>query len=329
MKVKLPEGFIRSYIGLALIAPLLLLPLLIQNPYILNLVIIATIFVSLALGLNIVVGYGGLLDLGYVAFFAIGAYTTAILYGTLHLNLLLAIILSVLLAGLFGALLGFPTLGLRGDYLALVTLAFGEIVRIVLNNADPITNGPKGISIDLLINKNILYYVAIAMAVGLIIIAHRIKYSQIGLQLMAVREDEVAARNLGMDTVKIKLFAFTAGAAFAGLVGAFFAMSQGFVSPESFTFWQSVMILAMVIIGGLASIGGVILGALIITILPELGRLGVMFFGIDNSIANVIEQYRMLFVSGLLLVIIVLKPEGILPSRHRKAELENIEGGKT
>ena len=146
---------------------------------------------------------------------------------------------------------------------------------------------------------------------------------------MAVREDEVAARNLGMDTVKIKLFAFTAGAAFAGLVGAFFAMSQGFVSPESFTFWQSVMILAMVIIGGLASIGGVILGALIITILPELGRLGVMFFGIDNSIANVIEQYRMLFVSGLLLVIIVLKPEGILPSRHRKAELENIEGGKT
>lgn len=324
MKIKIPDGQIRPYIGLALLLPTLFLPLLLPNPYILNLVIIAAIFVSLALGLNIVVGYGGLLDLGYVAFFAIGAYTTAILYGSLHINIFVAIIISILLAGLFGALLGFPTLGLRGDYLALVTLAFGEIVRIVLNNADPITNGPKGISIDALISKNMLYYAAIVMAVGLVILARRIKYSQIGLQLIAVREDEVAARNLGLDTVKIKLFAFTAGAAFAGLVGAFFAVSQGFVSPESFTFWQSVMILAMVIIGGLASVGGVILGAVIITIVPELGRLGVMFLGIDNSIANIIEHYRMLFVSGLLLLIIVLKPEGILPSRHRKAEIKNI-----
>lgn len=318
----IPEK-LRGYTGLLWLVPLLSLPFLIHNQYILGLVIVAAIFICLALGLNIVVGYGGLLDLGYVAFFAIGAYTTAILYGSFHWNIFIVIIISVILAGIFGFLLGFPTLGLRGDYLALVTLAFGEIVRIVLNNTDAITNGPKGLSVDILLNKTSLYYIALAMIVLLLFLAHRIKYSQIGLQLIAVREDEVAAKNLGLDTVKIKLFAFVSGAAFAGLTGAFFAVSQGFISPESFTFWQSVMILAMVIIGGLASIGGVVLGAVIVTIIPEFGRLGVMFFGIDHSIANTIEQYRMLFVSGLLLLIITLRPEGILPSRHRKAELEN------
>lgn len=315
---------IKKFAGLLWFVPLLILPLFTTNPYILNLITVAAIFACLALGLNIVVGYGGLLDLGYVAFFAIGAYTTAILYGSLHLSLVIVIPLAIILSGIFGFLLGLPTLGLRGDYLALVTLAFGEIVRIVLNNADALTNGPKGLSIDILVNKSLLYYIALAMIVLLLYLAHRIKYSQLGLQLIAVREDEVAAKNLGLNTVRIKLFAFVSGAAFAGLTGAFFAISQGFISPESFTFWQSVMILAMVIIGGLASIGGVILGAIIVTLIPELGRLGVMFFSIDNNIANAIEQYRMLFVSGLLLLIIVLRPEGILPSRHRKAELENV-----
>jgi branched-chain amino acid transport system permease protein len=324
IKTILKNEKIKKFAGLLWFVPLLALPLFTSNPYILNLITVAAIFACLALGLNIVVGYGGLLDLGYVAFFAIGAYTTAILYGTLHLSLVIVIPLAIILSGIFGFLLGLPTLGLRGDYLALVTLAFGEIVRIVLNNADALTNGPKGLSVDVFVNKSLLYYIALAMIVFLLYLAHRIKYSQLGLQLIAVREDEVAAKNLGLNTVRIKLFAFVSGAAFAGLTGAFFAISQGFISPESFTFWQSVMILAMVIIGGLASIGGVILGAVIVTLIPELGRLGVMFFSIDNSIANTIEQYRMLFVSGLLLLIIVLKPEGILPSRHRKAELENV-----
>lgn len=324
IKTILKNEKIKKVARLLWFIPLLALPLFTNNPYILNLITVAAIFACLALGLNIVVGYGGLLDLGYVAFFAIGAYTTAILYGSFHLSLIIVIPLAIILSGIFGFLLGLPTLGLRGDYLALVTLAFGEIVRIVLNNADALTNIPKGLSVDILVNKSLLYYIALVMIVFLLYLAHRIKYSQLGLQLIAVREDEVAAKNLGLNTVRIKLFAFVSGAAFAGLTGAFFAISQGFISPESFTFWQSVMILAMVIIGGLASIGGVILGAIIVTFIPELGRLGVMFFSIDNNIANAIEQYRMLFVSGLLLLIIVLKPEGILPSRHRKAELENM-----
>ena len=309
----------------------------------------AILYVFLALGLNIVVGFAGLLDLGYIAFYAVGAYTWALLASPhfgLHLPFWAILPIGAGLACMAGVLLGSPTLKLRGDYLAIVTLGFGEIVRIFMNNLNApinITNGPQGITlIDpvniaglkfsgntpvlgyLLSGPQKYYFLLVALAIVVIIINLRLQHSRIGRAWQAIREDEVAAKAVGINTRNIKLLAFAMGASFGGIAGGIFAAMQGFVSPESFSLMESVMILAMVVLGGMGHIPGVILGAVLLSILPEALRYGVgpaqvALFGkqlIDP------ESLRML-VFGLALVLVMrFKPAGLWPSPDRQRELQ-------
>jgi branched-chain amino acid transport system permease protein len=338
-------------IGIVLV---LALPLLLQsqgNAWV-RIADIALLYVMLALGLNIVVGYAGLLDLGYVAFFAIGAYLFALLGSPhltdtfpaikamfpngLHVSLLVVVPLALLVAGLFGALLGAPTLKLRGDYLAIVTLGFGEIIRVFLNNLDHpvnITNGPKGITaIDpvhfwgLNLGKalkfdgfsissvTLYYYLFLMFVIFTIIISHRLQVSRIGRAWMAIREDEIAAKAMGINTRNMKLLAFGMGASFGGVSGAMFASFQGFVSPESFSLMESVMIVSMVVLGGIGHLPGVILGAILLAALPEVLRyvaapLQSMTGGrLDASIL------RQLFIALAMIIIMLVRPRGLWPS---------------
>ncbi|MEO5573076.1 MAG: ABC transporter ATP-binding protein [Gammaproteobacteria bacterium] len=307
----------------------------------------ALLYVMLALGLNIVVGYAGLLDLGYIAFYAVGAYLYALLASPqfgLHLPFWAIIPLGAIVTGAFGAILGAPTLRLRGDYLAIVTLGFGEIVRIFLNNLDApinITNGPQGINrIDpIAVNDFALnqthelagfavpgifnyYYLFLALTLLIIFISLRLQDSRIGRAWVAIREDEVAAEATGINTRNIKLLAFVMGASFGGVSGALFAGFQGFISPESFNLFESVMILCMVVLGGMGNIPGVILGAILLTIFPEAMRYsGVVqeyFFGrllVDPA------DLRMLLFGLALILIMLFRPAGLLPSSRRRQEL--------
>ena len=308
----------------------------------------ALLYILLALGLNIVVGYAGLLDLGYIGFYAIGAYVYALLSSPhfgLHLPLWVVLPLGAMIAAFFGALLGAPTLRLRGDYLAIVTLGFGEIIRIFLNNLDTpvnITNGPQGINmIDPITVAGIqlsqthtvagiqlsstysYYYLFLVLTLLLIFISIRLQDSRIGRAWVAIREDEVAAAAMGINTRNVKLLAFAMGAAFAGLSGGLFAGFQGFVSPESFNLMESIMVLCMIVLGGMGNIAGVILGALILTILPEalryLGPLQELLFG--RVLADPTDLRMLIF--GMALVLIMLyRPAGLLPSRRRARELQ-------
>ena len=339
---------------------LLVLPLLLQqggNAWV-RILDMALLYVMLALGLNIVVGYAGLLDLGYVAFFAVGAYLAALLGSPhlaeafpwiaaafpagLHLPIWAVIPLAAALAGLFGILLGAPTLKLRGDYLAIVTLGFGEIIRVFLNNLDRpfnLTNGPKGISeidsikffgLDLGKNHEIFglevnsvsmyYYLFLALVIFSVIICHRLQNSRIGRAWMAIREDEIAAKAMGINTRTLKLLAFGMGATFGGVSGAMFAAFQGFVSPESFSLMESVMIVAMVVLGGIGHLPGVILGALLLAALPEVlrhvaGPLQALTDGrLDSSIL------RQLLIALAMITIMLLRPRGLWPSpEHGKS----------
>jgi branched-chain amino acid transport system permease protein len=332
----------------------LALPLLLQtqgNAWV-RIADIALLYVMLALGLNIVVGYAGLLDLGYVAFFAIGAYLFALLGSPhltdtfpaikamfpngLHVSLLVVVPLALLVAGLFGALLGAPTLKLRGDYLAIVTLGFGEIIRVFLNNLDHpvnITNGPKGITaIDpvhfwglnlgkalkfdgfTISSVTLYYYLFLMFVIFTILISHRLQVSRIGRAWMAIREDEIAAKAMGINTRNMKLLAFGMGASFGGVSGAMFASFQGFVSPESFSLMESVMIVSMVVLGGIGHLPGVILGAILLAALPEVLRyvaapLQSMTGGrLDASIL------RQLFIALAMIIIMLVRPRGLWPS---------------
>ena len=309
----------------------------------------AILYIFLALGLNIVVGFAGLLDLGYIAFYAVGAYAYALLASPhfgIHWPFWIILPFGALLACVFGVLLGSPTLKLRGDYLAIVTLGFGEIVRIFMNNLNApvnITNGPQGITlIDPVAlgafkfsgTSEILgvavsgpqkyYFLLVALAILVIIINLRLQHSRIGRAWQAIREDEVAAKAVGINTRNLKLLAFAMGASFGGIAGGIFAAMQGFVSPESFSLIESVMILAMVVLGGMGHIPGVILGAVLLAILPEALRYGVapiqqLLFG---KVLVDPESLRML-VFGLALVLVMrFKPAGLWPAPERKAELE-------
>ena len=308
----------------------------------------AILYVFLALGLNIVVGFAGLLDLGYIAFYAVGAYTWALLASPhfgLHLPIWAILPIGAGLACIAGVLLGSPTLKLRGDYLAIVTLGFGEIVRIFMNNLNApinITNGPQGITLidpvtigGLKFSGNTqlfgltlsgpmkYYYLLVALAILVIIINLRLQHSRIGRAWQAIREDEIAAKAVGINTRNIKLLAFAMGASFGGIAGGVFAAMQGFVSPESFSLMESIMILAMVVLGGMGHIPGVILGAVLLSILPEVLRYGVgpaqmALFG--KQLVDP-ESLRML-VFGLALVLVMrFKPAGLWPSPERKREL--------
>src|SRR5207344_3417510 len=253
----------------------------------------ALLYTMLALGLNIVVGFAGLLDLGYIAFYAVGAYTYALLASPhfgVHLPWWVLLPMGAVLAAFFGVVLGAPTLRLRGDYLAIVTLGFGEIIRIFLNNLDQpvnITNGPRGIArIDPVAIDGVsfgvtdrigglaftgpikYYYLLLAMVVVVIFINVRLQNSRIGRAWEAIREDEIAARAMGINTTSMKLLAFALGASFGGVAGGMFAAIQGFISPESFVLVESVMVVSMVVLGGMGNIAGVILGAVLLSFVP-------------------------------------------------------------
>ena len=333
---------------------LLVLPLILQsfgNAWV-RIADLALLYVLLALGLNIVVGYAGLLDLGYVAFYAVGAYLFALMASPhladnfaafaamfpngLHTSLWIVIPVAALLAAFFGAMLGAPTLKLRGDYLAIVTLGFGEIIRIFLNNLDHpvnLTNGPKGLGqidsvkifgLDLgkrlelfgfdINSVTLYYYLFLVLVVVSIIICYRLQDSRIGRAWMAIREDEIAAKAMGINTRNMKLLAFGMGASFGGVSGAMFGAFQGFVSPESFSLMESVMIVAMVVLGGIGHIPGVILGAVLLSALPEVlryvaGPLQAMTDGrLDSAIL------RQLLIALAMIIIMLMRPRGLWPA---------------
>ncbi len=309
---------------------------------------LALLFTLLALGLNIVVGFAGLLDLGYIAFYGVGAYVYALLASPqfdLHLPFWAIVPLGALTACIFGVLLGAPTLKLRGDYLAIVTLGFGEIIRIFFNNLSQpvnITNGPQGISrIDpirigsfdfskseayfgLTFSGPIKYYYLLLVVLMISIVVNiRLQHSRIGRAWEAIREDEVAARAMGIDTTRMKLLAFAMGASFGGIAGGIFSSMQGFISPESFVLVESIMVLAMVVLGGMGNIWGVIVGALLLSFVPELLRhtiepLQRSLFG--RSIIEP-EVMRMLLFGLALVLMMRYRPAGLLPSAVRRREL--------
>jgi branched-chain amino acid transport system permease protein len=322
----------------------------------------AALYVMLALGLNVVVGFAGLLDLGYIAFYAVGAYMYALLASPhltsnfaalaamfpdgFHSSIWLVVPLGAAIAGFFGVLLGYPVLKLRGDYLAIVTLGFGEIIRIFLNNLNAplnITNGPQGITLidpvrigvtwpveifqvnfartlDLgfvrLPSVYLYYYLFLFLAVVTVIVCVRLQDSRLGRAWMAIREDDVAAKAMGINVRNVKLLAFALGATFGGVAGAMFAAFQGFISPESFTLHESILVLAMVVLGGLGHVPGVVIGAILLAGLPELLRHTVVpvqqaLFGqvlVDG------EVIRMLLYGLALVLIMLYRPQGLWPA---------------
>lgn len=339
----------KKWFGIALIVvALLVLPLALTQVGTawVRITNLAILFVFLSLGLNIVVGMAGLLDLGYVAFYAVGAYTWALLaspHFDLHLPFWVILPIGALLAGIAGAVLGAPTLRLRGDYLAIVTLGFGEIVRIFMNNLSApfnITNGPKGVTridgiqvgdlnfirTDTLFGIDFTgpakyYYVLLILLLFVIIVNLRLQNSRIGRAWVAIREDEVAAKAAGINTRNVKLLAFAMGASFGGVAGGMFAAMQGFVSPESFILQESIMILAMIVLGGMGNVWGVIAGALLLSFVPEFLRYTVepaqqALFG---RLLVEPEVLRMLIFGIALVLTMRFRPAGLWPeSRHRR-----------
>jgi len=291
------------YLSLLLI-PVAALPFF-AHDYVLDVAIISGIYIVLALGLNVVVGYTGLLNLGFVAFYAIGAYSYALLNTRLGIGFWSALPLSVLLTSAAGFLLAVPALRLRGDYLAIVTLGFGEIVRLVLNNWDSFTKGPNGISgieppyfFGTPISRlSYYYYLVLAFVLLAVFVMGRVQDSKTGRAWISIREDEIASAAMGIHTTLYKLYACAFGAFWAGLAGCLFAAKMRFVSPESFTFMESVLILCMVIIGGIGSISGVIAGAILLVFLPEVLR--------DA------QMYRMLVLGCALVFLMIFRPQGL------------------
>ena len=309
---------------------------------------LAILFTLLSLGLNIVVGYAGLLDLGYIAFYGVGAYTYALLASpqfNIHLPFWIILPIGALVACVFGVLLGAPTLKLRGDYLAIVTLGFGEIVRIFFNNLSQpvnITNGPQGISridpfrlggFNFSQNETLAglnfsgpvkyYYLLLLVLVVVIVVNVRLQDSRIGRAWQAIREDEIAAGAMGINTTRVKLLAFAMGASFGGIAGGMFSAIQGFFSPESFVLVESIMVLSMVVLGGMGNIWGVILGALLLSFVPEILRhtiepLQRSLFGKSFIEPEVV---RMLLFGLALMLMMLFRPAGLWPSKIRKREL--------
>ncbi len=383
----------RAYRSMALLlAGLLIFPFLAQqfgNSWV-RIIDMALLYIMLALGLNIVVGFAGLLDLGYIAFFAVGAYLTGLLASPqfaallesvvaqypalgnalvklmgpeivengIHLSVWLIVPLAAAVAGLFGALLGAPTLKLRGDYLAIVTLGFGEIIRIFMNNLnDPInfTNGPQGINlIDpirifgvslagepgsgamvklgalAIPSVNAYYFLFLFLCIVIVFITSRLQHSRLGRAWVAIREDEIAAKAMGINTRNVKLLAFSMGASFGGVAGAMFASFQGFVSPESFSLTESIAVLAMVVLGGIGHIPGVIMGGVLLAALPEVLRhvvepAQIMLFGKVLIEAEVLRQ----LLYGLAMVLIMLnRPAGLWPSPKHEDRPDAAETNK-
>lgn len=292
-----------------------------------NIMTTALMYVVLGLGLNIVVGVAGLLDLGYVAFYAVGAYSYALLNYNFDMGFWTVLPIGGLLAALLGIILGFPVLRLRGDYLAIVTLGFGEIIRLVLENWNDFSQGPSGIAniprpsffgMDMTFAGGItyIYYIILVLVVLTIFVVNRLQNSRLGRAWLALREDEIACEAMGIDKTKTKLIAFSLGAFWAGFVGVIFAAKTTFVNPASFTFLESAIILSIVVLGGMGSIIGVVIGALILILLPEYLR--------------ALSEYRMLAFGAILVVMMVFKPDGIISNVRRNYKFKglNVVEGK-
>lgn len=310
-KVLLPISAV--VVALAIVFPF------ITSLYQTNIMISALIYVILALGLNIVIGLGGMLHLGYAAFYAVGAYTYAILNRYFGVGFWVALPLGAGMSALFGVLLAIPVLRLRGDYLAIVTLGFGEIIRLVLNNWDTYTLGAAGMKgiarpnlFGFALNMHgaiiLTYFIVVALVIITVLIVNRMENSRIGRQWVAMGEDDVAARAMGVDTNRAKLRAFAIGAIWAGIAGVVFAAKTTFINPAGFRVWESVLVLCMVVLGGMGSIPGVIVGALILVLLPEYLR--------------VFSDYRLLIFGAILVVMMVFRPGGMIPKRRKLYRLK-------
>ncbi|SOZ35890.1 ABC transporter permease subunit [Cupriavidus neocaledonicus] len=356
---KVPAKTLAALIGFLVVA--LCAPFIVQTlggNYWVRVLDFALLYIMLALGLNIVVGFAGLLDLGYIAFYAVGAYLMALLGSPhlanqfewiqqlfptgIHLSMWFVLPLAILVAATFGVLLGAPTLKLRGDYLAIVTLGFGEIIRIFMNNLDRpvnITNGPKGITavdpvhifgFDFSKSHEIFglkfspvfmyYYLLVFLVIVIVFVCLRLQTSRIGRAWVAIREDEIAAKAMGINTRNIKLLAFAMGASFGGASGAVFGAFQGFVSPESFTLWESIYVLAIVVLGGMGHIPGVILGGVLLVGFQELLRVVAepIQTGVFGHVIVDAEVLRQLLFGLALVGVMLYRPAGIWPSPRKE-----------
>jgi branched-chain amino acid transport system permease protein len=287
-----------------------------------NIMISALIYIMLGLGINIVVGLAGLLDLGYVAFYAVGAYSYALLNYHFGLSFWLALPIGAATGAFFGILLGYPVLRLRGDYLAIVTLGFGEIIRLILENWNAFSFGPSGIAniprpgffgikMSLEQSSIFIYFLLIALVIFTIFVVNRLKDSRIGRAWIAMREDEVACQAMGIDRTKTKLTAFALGATWAGMAGVMFAAKTTFINPASFTIWESINVLCIVVLGGMGSILGVIFGALALILLPEYLR--------------AFSEYRMLLFGFILVTMMVFRPGGIISATRRTYKFKSLD----
>lgn len=284
------------------------------NLYQTNILISCLVYIVLGLGLNIVVGLAGLLDLGYVAFYAVGAYAYALCNMHWDVGFWFMLPVGAILGALLGLILGFPVLRLRGDYLAIVTLGFGEIIRLVLENWGDVTMGPSGISsiarpeffgtkLGVIGSTTYMYYIMLGLLVFTIFCVNRLQNSRIGRAWLALREDEIACQAMGIDKMKTKLMAFSLGATWAGMAGVVFAAKTTFVNPASFTFWESAIILSIVVIGGMGSIRGVIAGAIILILVPEYLR--------DFA------EFRMLLFGAIMVLVMVFRPQGLISAKRK------------
>jgi branched-chain amino acid transport system permease protein len=304
---------------------------LLANNYMIDVGITCLIYIVLGLGLNIVVGLAGLLDLGYIAFYAVGAYSYSLLNLNFGISFWLSLPIGIVIGAIFGCIIGYPTLRMRGDYLAIVTMGFGEIIRLVLNNWDKLTKGPNGLLgmskpeviypafskggfewvVYSLNSLRALYYLMFIIAILTVIGVRRLDNSRIGRAWVAIREDEVAAELSGVPTTWLKLLAYAMGAAFASVVGAFFAAKLSYTNPNFFIFMESCIVLCIVVLGGVGSIPGVILAGIILIAVPEVFR--------------ELQDYRMLAFGLAMAVMMVLRPEGLIPATRRKQELHETD----
>ena len=312
-------------IGLGILAIFMLVMPLISSMYQVNIMISALLYVMLGLGLNIVVGLAGQLVLGYAAFYAVGAYTYGLLNHYFGLGFWAVLPVGGLMAALFGLMLGFPVLRLKGDYLAIVTLGFGEIIRLLLENWTTLTRGSFGIAgisrpglfgveLSVVEATDYIYYIVLGAVVLTIIVVTRLKNSRVGLALQALREDEIACEAMGIDLTKVKLSAFALGSCWAGFAGVIFAAKTTFINPASFTFMESAMILSMVVLGGMGSVTGVTVAAVILVLAPEYLR--------------AFSEYRMLIFGAVMVIMMIYRPQGLITDEKRAYRITGLPGGR-